>query len=218
MAGVKRTSGDVALLLLLVCITLLQSGSTEGLTVGFYNNICPAAEATITNAVKSKFNTDKSVVPGILRMYFHDCFVRVSNHLSYTHTSMRVVHGLQAWAYFSSWGVVTSSWRTCLSMTQKVWSFRGVYCVINLNLWTLWELVIIGKVSSESLIAKSNCIITVSWDFFRDLIAQVRSNLSRFPFGNCESSYSGCVCLILSYCLNLNPVLVYDNCEDQLLG
>ena len=55
MAGVKLTSGDVALLLLLVCITLLQSGSTEGLTVGFYNDICPVAEATITNAVKSTF-------------------------------------------------------------------------------------------------------------------------------------------------------------------
>lgn len=85
MAGVKPSSGDVALLLLLVCITLLQFGSTEGLTVGFYNNICPGAEAAITNAVKSKFNTDKSVVPGILRMYFHDCFVRVSNHLIYTY-------------------------------------------------------------------------------------------------------------------------------------
>jgi hypothetical protein len=87
MAGGKKpASGDVALLLqLLVCITLLQSGSAEGLTVGFYNNICPGAEAAITNAVKSKFNADKTVVPGILRMYFHDCFVRVSNHLIYTY-------------------------------------------------------------------------------------------------------------------------------------
>ena len=94
MAGVKPASGDVALLLLLllVCITLLQCGSTEGLTVGFYNKICPGAEAAITNAVKSKFNTDKSVVPGILRLYFHDCFVRVRNFISYTHTGMRLVH------------------------------------------------------------------------------------------------------------------------------
>ena len=179
MAGVKPASGDVALLLLLllVCITLLQCGSTEGLTVGFYNKICPGAEAAITNAVKSKFNTDKSVVPGILRLYFHDCFVRVRNFISYTHTGMRLVHEPTfqvrvLWLIFKDWAF--------FSMTQKVWSFRGICCVITLNLWNLWEFVI-GKVRNESLIiAKSNCNITVFLGFLQRFDSSGGSSLSEF--------------------------------------
>ena len=215
MAGVKPASGDVALLLLLllVCITLLQCGSTEGLTVGFYNKICPGAEAAITNAVKSKFNTDKSVVPGILRLYFHDCFVRVSNFISYTHTGMRLVHE-PTFQVRVLWLIFQRTF--FFQWPRKYDHFEVNFCVNNLNLWNLWEFVI-GKVRNESLIAKSNCNITVSWDFFRDLIAQVEAVLVNFPLG-AVIPFGGCVCLILSHCLNLSPFLVYENCEDWLYG
>jgi len=55
---------------------------TAGLRVGFYNSICPRAEATIKAAVQSRFNRDKTITPALLRLYFHDCFVQVSHSTS----------------------------------------------------------------------------------------------------------------------------------------
>lgn len=47
------------------------------LRVGFYKPTCPDAESIIFQAVQKRFNTDKSVTAALLRMHFHDCFVRV---------------------------------------------------------------------------------------------------------------------------------------------
>ena len=67
--------------LLLVAATLMGSclQSASGLTVGFYNSVCPGkdVEGTIKSAMQTKFNSDKTIVPGLLRMYFHDSFVQV---------------------------------------------------------------------------------------------------------------------------------------------
>ncbi|KAK7316041.1 hypothetical protein VNO77_34677 [Canavalia gladiata] len=46
------------------------------LRVGFYNSICPRAEAIVHDAVQRRFNQDRSILPALLRMHFHDCFVR----------------------------------------------------------------------------------------------------------------------------------------------
>lgn len=46
------------------------------LRVGFYKPACPDAESIIFQAVQKRFNTDKSVTAALLRMHFHDCFVR----------------------------------------------------------------------------------------------------------------------------------------------
>ena len=62
--------------LTLMNITLLPV-STQSLEVGFYNDTCSTAETVIREVVKAKYKTDKSIVAGLLRMYFHDCFVQV---------------------------------------------------------------------------------------------------------------------------------------------
>ncbi|KAJ4843025.1 hypothetical protein Tsubulata_028790 [Turnera subulata] len=46
------------------------------LRVGFYQSSCPNAESIILGVVKSQFNTDPSITAALLRMHFHDCFVR----------------------------------------------------------------------------------------------------------------------------------------------
>jgi peroxidase len=46
------------------------------LRVGFYSSTCPNAEAIIKQAVQKKFNSDRSITAALLRMHFHDCFVR----------------------------------------------------------------------------------------------------------------------------------------------
>ncbi|KAK9951548.1 hypothetical protein M0R45_006986 [Rubus argutus] len=46
------------------------------LRVGFYSTSCPKAEQIIQQVVQKKFNSDKSITAALLRMHFHDCFVR----------------------------------------------------------------------------------------------------------------------------------------------
>ncbi|KAJ1692603.1 hypothetical protein LUZ63_009301 [Rhynchospora breviuscula] len=64
---------DVALVsFLILCILHLGSG----LSLNYYDKTCPNYEAMVTAAVKQEMATDNTVPAALLRMHFHDCFVR----------------------------------------------------------------------------------------------------------------------------------------------
>ncbi|KAJ3672385.1 hypothetical protein LUZ60_007106 [Juncus effusus] len=48
----------------------------NGLSLNYYDNACPNYEATVTSAVKQAMAVDRTVPAALLRMHFHDCFVR----------------------------------------------------------------------------------------------------------------------------------------------
>ncbi|XP_058090826.1 peroxidase 64-like [Magnolia sinica] len=62
----------------LLCCWLIFSISSLGdaLSLNYYDQTCPQAESTITNVVKKAINSDKKVPAALLRMHFHDCFIR----------------------------------------------------------------------------------------------------------------------------------------------
>ncbi|KAG6502157.1 hypothetical protein ZIOFF_042046 [Zingiber officinale] len=66
------------LLLLPLALFSVFSGSAEaqGLTVGFYNNTCPDAETIVYNEMSGIIKNAPSLAAALLRMHFHDCFVR----------------------------------------------------------------------------------------------------------------------------------------------
>ncbi|XP_078161142.1 peroxidase superfamily protein [Carex rostrata] len=64
---------EVALVSLLI-FSVLHVGS--GLSLNYYDKTCPNYEATVTAAVKQAMVTDNTVPAALLRMHFHDCFVR----------------------------------------------------------------------------------------------------------------------------------------------
>lgn len=53
-----------------------QGNSAGGLKEGFYSSACPNAEKIVRDTVQARFSKDRTVAAGILRLFFHDCFVR----------------------------------------------------------------------------------------------------------------------------------------------
>ncbi|KAL5225458.1 hypothetical protein ABZP36_012097 [Zizania latifolia] len=55
--------------------TAVEAKIVDGLRAGFYNKTCPEAEATIRDVVNSEIGMDRTIAAGILRIFFHDCFI-----------------------------------------------------------------------------------------------------------------------------------------------
>ncbi|PIN08092.1 Peroxidase [Handroanthus impetiginosus] len=64
---------NILVVLVICCILGLASAQ---LKVGFYNSTCPRAELIIRGIVQQRFARDRSITAALLRMHFHDCFVR----------------------------------------------------------------------------------------------------------------------------------------------
>ncbi|XP_048502134.1 peroxidase 27 [Beta vulgaris subsp. vulgaris] len=60
----------------LFLVLILRSANVEGLNVGFYANSCPLVESITSNVVKQTLSVAPSLSGPLLKMFFHDCFVR----------------------------------------------------------------------------------------------------------------------------------------------
>ncbi|XP_039687569.1 peroxidase 64 isoform X2 [Medicago truncatula] len=69
------TIGMVLLMMIMVSLTSLASA----LSVNYYEHTCPQVESIVAGAVHKATMNDKTVPSALLRMHFHDCFVRGKN-------------------------------------------------------------------------------------------------------------------------------------------
>ena len=75
----------VANILLLLGVALLSSVAwcePGNLRPDFYKYSCPSAESTVEMVVKKYIEKDITLAAPLLRLHFHDCFVRVCIYVS----------------------------------------------------------------------------------------------------------------------------------------
>ncbi|KAL6660604.1 hypothetical protein ACP70R_001639 [Stipagrostis hirtigluma subsp. patula] len=70
----NRSSSNVKAIV--VALLLLVGLSNGQLQVGFYSKSCPNAESTVAAVVRQAAIADPTILPALLRLQFHDCFVR----------------------------------------------------------------------------------------------------------------------------------------------
>ena len=68
-------SASFKLSIALTCALLLSS-ACHGLEVGYYKKTCPRVEAIVRDEVKRFVYKNAGIGAGLIRMFFHDCFVQ----------------------------------------------------------------------------------------------------------------------------------------------
>ncbi|KAK6922550.1 hem peroxidase, partial [Dillenia turbinata] len=66
----------VAIAAILGLLLISSLTPSNALSNNYYDKTCPNAESAITDAVKKAIANDKTVPAALLRMHFHDCFIR----------------------------------------------------------------------------------------------------------------------------------------------
>ena len=80
------TCKTTMLLMALVVAAALSTASlaqSPPLQNNFYGSSCPQAEATVRNVTEGIIRSDPTMGAAFMRLFFHDCFVRVIHRLNY---------------------------------------------------------------------------------------------------------------------------------------
>ncbi|KAB5568104.1 hypothetical protein DKX38_001897 [Salix brachista] len=66
----------VAVLVFALLVISRMASPVSALSLNYYDQTCPKLESAVTEAVKKATMNDNTVPAALLRMHFHDCFIR----------------------------------------------------------------------------------------------------------------------------------------------
>jgi len=71
------TSACQALVIMVIAAAAMATASGTALQYNFYSSSCPKAEEAVRNATQNIISNDPTMGAAFVRLFFHDCFVRV---------------------------------------------------------------------------------------------------------------------------------------------
>ncbi|WCJ41384.1 Peroxidase superfamily protein [Euphorbia peplus] len=74
--SISKALTSISIVLFLITIFSGSHASAQRTRVNFYSKTCPKAESIVQTAVESHVRSNSAIAPALLRMHFHDCFVR----------------------------------------------------------------------------------------------------------------------------------------------
>lgn len=69
------------------------SGQGHGLHTGFYASSCPRVEEIVTEVVARVHERNPKLPPALIRLFFHDCFVKVSTAFEFLNEKVTICRG-----------------------------------------------------------------------------------------------------------------------------
>lgn len=75
---IKMRSSKLSLVSVIVSVLLFSQCVHSELRVGFYKDTCRLVEFIVKEEVVKAIIKDRGLAAALMRMHFHDCFVRVS--------------------------------------------------------------------------------------------------------------------------------------------
>nr|ACM17578.1 peroxidase [Oryza meyeriana var. granulata] len=76
MGSRNNGGGGPAILLVAAALVAGVAVCNGQLKVGFYSKSCPTAESTVASVVRQFADADTTILPALVRLQFHDCFVK----------------------------------------------------------------------------------------------------------------------------------------------
>lgn len=81
-SNINMALGCVTIVTIFIFCSMLHSSEAtvvggNSLQVGFYDNTCPQVEKIVADVVDNAISEDRGLAAGLIRLFFHDCFVNV---------------------------------------------------------------------------------------------------------------------------------------------